>query len=44
MNRWCRWPDNIEDVLEQIVGDIEDKHDVDEGAGMVLRVALTIVW
>jgi magnesium and cobalt transporter len=27
----------IEDVLEQIVGDIEDEHDVDEGAGMVLR-------
>ena len=27
----------IEDVLEQIVGDIEDEHDVDEGAGMVIR-------
>jgi magnesium and cobalt transporter len=27
----------IEDVLEQIVGDIEDEHDFDEGAAMVLR-------
>ena len=25
----------IEDVLEQIVGDIEDEHDFDEGAAMV---------
>ncbi|MFC1665240.1 HlyC/CorC family transporter [Pseudomonadota bacterium] len=27
----------IEDVLEQIVGDIEDEHDVDSDAGMIMK-------
>ncbi len=27
----------IEDVLEQIVGDIEDEHDIDEEADMILQ-------
>jgi magnesium and cobalt transporter len=27
----------IEDVIEQIVGDIEDEHDIDEEAGMVMQ-------
>ena len=27
----------IEDVLEQIVGDIEDEHDVDEGSSLIIK-------